>query len=696
MVAVGKFVLYDGFVPPLEAGDYDLVARHTLSSPDVSGLNVETQSSRVRITSPRFKLPPDQILSTFPPANSEGAYESRLPQIVIKRRTMPWERRPLRPGDPEVPHAPEEAADRNTPWLALVVIAEGEGEISVETPIADCVTPGVPMNGPSDVVKGLYLAVPQSVVRKVFPTVEDLRLLAHVREVSLADTENALGDDDGFMAVVLANRLPQFDRVACKPVRYMACLLNLEGQLDALPAPTPPINTFLATEFVFNAAAVVQNQPVDPDLRYMGAEVDSVFTPQFTGGNVPRSGPGTRAVLGGTTAQINVSNPTRATATQSSRAGEWASDSVTARISDVATSANSDDAAFVVRDAMKAGFRIPFEAYVLEKTYRFPVLAHWSFTCNGAGSLDTIMQELDVGLLGTLPGPDAEPPRPECLPPVVGDAPPPADKPRVAPEVTGTGHVGLAHKTREGEDRRAWFRGPFVPFATRRRHQEGDLPVLAHVSDQLRLTIPDGREDLSLAVAFEIGRLLALSQPSFVAALMRWRREQFGAERARLLNGKLSKVGQFAGTLDLTLGQGVAREVGRRFLKVASADLVANFGDARPIADPGRPIEHLAANPITDLANGLGIDRQVLVEAQQLRDPAMLDRVSVARGASADTLDPAIMQALDAGLDESLRSVLDQGGAQPVRDLRRSVAEDEDALDALIRRTTERRKKELD
>lgn len=696
MVAVGKFVLYDGFVPPLEAGDYDLVARHTLDSPDVSGLNVETQSSRVRITSPRFKLPPDQILSTFPPANSEGAYESRLPQIVIKRRTMPWERRPLRPGDPDVPHAPEEAADRNTPWLALVVIAEGEGEISVETPIADCVTPGVPMTGPSDVVKGLYLAVPETVVRKVFPTVEDLRLLAHVREVSLADTENALGDDDGFMAVVLANRLPQFDRVACRPVRYMACLLNLEGQLDALPAPTPPINTFLATQFVFNAATIAQDHPVDPDLRFMGAEVDHVFAPGVAGGNLPRGGPGTRAVLSGTTAQARGNSPTRATATMSARAGEWASDAVTARISDIATSANSDDAAFAVRDAMKAGFRIPFEAYILEKTYRFPVLAHWSFTCNGAGSLDTIMQELDVGLLGTLPGPDAEPPRPECLPPVGGDAPPTADKPRVPPEVTGTGHVGLAHKTREGEDRRAWFRGPFVPFATRRRHQEGGLPVLAHVSDQLRLTIPDGREDLSLAVAFEIGRLLALSQPSFVAALMRWRREQFGAERARLLNGNLGKFGQFAGTLDLTLNTGVAREIGKRFLKVAAADLVANFGDARPIADPGRPIEHLAANPITDLANGLGIDRQVLTEAQRLRDPAALDGVAVARGASAETLDPAILRVLDAGLDDALRGVLAQGGVTAERDLRRSAEQDEDALDVLIRRQTERRKKEVE
>ena len=53
-----------------------------------------------------------------------------------------------------------------------------------------------------------------------------------------------------------------------------------------------------------------------------------------------------------------------------------------------------------MRDAMTAGFRFPVDKIVLEKVYRFPVLAHWSFTCTGAGSFETLMQGLDVGLLG--------------------------------------------------------------------------------------------------------------------------------------------------------------------------------------------------------------------------------------------------------------------------------------------------------
>ena len=124
MVSRGKFVLHSRAVPPLTAGDYVISGTQSI---DAGG---NRHNANRRVTSARFKLPPDQILSVFPPANSEGAYESRLPQIVIKRRTLPWERSP-------------DAADRTIPWMALVVVAEGEGQISGEETVDQCVTPGV-------------------------------------------------------------------------------------------------------------------------------------------------------------------------------------------------------------------------------------------------------------------------------------------------------------------------------------------------------------------------------------------------------------------------------------------------------------------------------------------------------------------------------------------------------------------------
>src|SRR4029077_6124158 len=122
------------------------------------------------------------------------------------------------------------------PWLALVLIAEGEGSLLSDVPVADCTTSGTALADPSDVdvPKATSLEIPESVVTKVFPALEALRSLVHVREVDLNDTELALGDDDGWMAVVLCNRLPQAN------TSYSACLINVEGQYGELP-PNPPV-----------------------------------------------------------------------------------------------------------------------------------------------------------------------------------------------------------------------------------------------------------------------------------------------------------------------------------------------------------------------------------------------------------------------------------------------------------------------
>ena len=197
-VGEGKFVLYSRIEPPLQAGDYRFLTNQDLSATghSPSQLPVAELPTYVNVRSPRYTLPPDQVLSTFPPAGSEGAYGSRLPQVVIRRRTLPWER------------LVQTGVSRSTPWLALVLIAEGEAELKLNLPVAQCVTPGVSLPGKADVELGNYLQIRKSVVDRVFPTRLDVPLLAHAREVDIHDTELMMGDDDGFLAVVISNRLP--------------------------------------------------------------------------------------------------------------------------------------------------------------------------------------------------------------------------------------------------------------------------------------------------------------------------------------------------------------------------------------------------------------------------------------------------------------------------------------------------------
>jgi hypothetical protein len=89
MPKTGHFILHSNFLPQITAGPYELRSEQT-------GLpfTVSTETTHVHVAAPRFTMPVDQILSSFPPANAEGAFGDRLPQIVLKRRTLPWERNP--------------------------------------------------------------------------------------------------------------------------------------------------------------------------------------------------------------------------------------------------------------------------------------------------------------------------------------------------------------------------------------------------------------------------------------------------------------------------------------------------------------------------------------------------------------------------------------------------------------------------
>src|SRR5262249_57982014 len=114
VVALGTFVLHSFVEPPVTAGSYELHGTQPMD-----GFTVGEHVADVIVSSPRDAMPPDQILSTFPPAMAGGDFGGRLPPIALKRPTLPWERIP---GGPALG-----ANDPFRPWLPLVVIAEGEG-----------------------------------------------------------------------------------------------------------------------------------------------------------------------------------------------------------------------------------------------------------------------------------------------------------------------------------------------------------------------------------------------------------------------------------------------------------------------------------------------------------------------------------------------------------------------------------------
>ena len=86
----------------------------------------------------------------------------------------------------------------------------------------------MPAGIPSD-ARCAALEVPRKTIDDAFPAAAETELLAHARQVDPAETEYA--DSDGWVSVVIANRLPQPGQA------YAAYLISLEGQRDVLPPP---------------------------------------------------------------------------------------------------------------------------------------------------------------------------------------------------------------------------------------------------------------------------------------------------------------------------------------------------------------------------------------------------------------------------------------------------------------------------
>jgi hypothetical protein len=570
MVSKGTFILHDAVRPAVPDGAYTLSVTQRLDPP---GQSVDPLTKHLAVSGPRFTLPPDQPLSFFPPENATGAFSTRLPQIVLRRRTLPWERY-IDQDEPDLP------------WLALVVLADGEGQLTTGQPVD---TTGLPDPDLRDGDTRDVLTVTERVISQVFPSKQDLPWLCHVREVDLSDTELALGDDDGWLAVVLANRLPQ------PGVHYTACLVSLEGHGGDLPAVEPAVNTFtrtnVYTQAEVNAAVVLQRQSetfVDGTFSAAAAaEAAGPDPAEADAAGPPAAGPVTL-----------VGAPRPATKPPVTR-DAWSAPALPGAVvtgqqagsvvKGLVTGATSVTGLSVNQVFIDPGARL----------VQFTVLKHWSFTCGDGGDFESLVRGLDDGMLGTLP-----PPGP---PPTTAGTPPGAPGTRPDPVVTDTGHVQTAAVSRRGDPGRAWYRGPFTPRQILRAQpdESGVLPLL-HAADQARRVGPDGIEDLSLAAAFEIGRLLAVAQPAVVAGLLGWRQDGYHQARVR---GILNVPGSLQARLLQVLDENRAvfsAGVSATLLGSLGSNSAARLGPVRPL---GKPAPDLGGGDLVSVvAQGFGID----------------------------------------------------------------------------------------
>ena len=278
-VSVGAIRLYDDVSTALAAGRYRFTSRVAVTDVDGAGQAAAPDHVLpVEVTAPRFTLDAADVVSVHPAADSAGDVRDRLAHVALSRRTLPWERR----------------FDDGTPWVALLVLADGEGQLTDPQPLRQAVgealfarlTAADPIDGDGPPVVTLRLR-DTTVLAGLWPRRRDVRLLSHVRQVNIADSALAGTDDDGWFAIVTANRLP------VQPGGYQACLVSLEGQdglWSAPPTAVPPLVVLHHWKFAVTAAGTFESLAAALDTGLVGARGLGPADPSVALTQVDRTG----------------------------------------------------------------------------------------------------------------------------------------------------------------------------------------------------------------------------------------------------------------------------------------------------------------------------------------------------------------------------------------------------------------------
>jgi hypothetical protein len=498
----GQMYLFDSVTPPLDDGSYRLTATTAITygppqdaePPPGAPAQAPTQQSFAsehffNVVGPRFTVPQAMVAGTFPPANAHGAFQDDLPHIVLSRRTLPWEREL----DPAGLIKPPEIAAGDPPALAgprpwVALLLFEEGEYTLLRNIA------LQQAVPADVFE--RLGSPANITCDAVEA--DAGLIAanlpSLDELQLLAHGRYVNVADRELNTAGGDgyfSVVVANRLPAPNARCRAILVSLEERSDLVRSNPPPAA-------VPPRGATFENQPI----AQRAALLPRVETGAVETGAVDR-----------------VPNPCFTL---------------------------SQPPAHTFAPVLE-----PIYGFVEPAKVRLVALTSWQFTSEGPGPFRTLMQNLNVAMLGTV----AE----------LGH-----------PPLCDTGHLQIALQDRLGASEAVWYRGPLVPYTLTR-----DALGPYHAADQARRATPEtGAEDVSYAAAFEVGRLLAAADARFAQSIMQWRRESYKQ------SARASTIAAFGARMTLALPATLAETLHTPIAPIAAtAAATAVVASNPPIAD---------------------------------------------------------------------------------------------------------------
>lgn len=226
----GQIRFYDNSLPGLEAGSYSVRVSQTIEGDhDKLGTKTFGHNQDFIVQGPRFVLPEGEVHSIYPPPNVQANYEGVLPQVIFRKRSLPWERK-ISSENHEFP----------CPWIALMLfepdellVSEEENNNMLHTRAVSRMTaemfppdklpkeeqskalpenylpPAIKPNAHTDEKNCYTIDLDKQTFFDLAPHLSELPYLAHVREVNTDEKEFLGMHAEGWFSVVLGNRLPK-------------------------------------------------------------------------------------------------------------------------------------------------------------------------------------------------------------------------------------------------------------------------------------------------------------------------------------------------------------------------------------------------------------------------------------------------------------------------------------------------------
>jgi len=202
--------------PVLPTGKYRLEAQQKVQRENGEELYAGKASLTFHVAGDRFRLPPEDVQSLYPPKGSAGEYDGVLPHILLKNPGFLWES--------------EIGEGIKGPAAALLLFPEDSGELFAKTALDELVrvSPGwssphiVPDAAIGETGETDTLLLPMEVFLAACPRPSDLPYTAHIREFPAEG--RAAGQPDT-LACLCAAVPPEKGRERT----YTACMVSLAG-----------------------------------------------------------------------------------------------------------------------------------------------------------------------------------------------------------------------------------------------------------------------------------------------------------------------------------------------------------------------------------------------------------------------------------------------------------------------------------